>query len=536
MLKALLIDDEINILRNFQSVIPWEDIGIEIVGLAENGAKAMELVDIYKPDIVLSDISMPVMDGITFVQKLRERDTSCECIMLTGYQSFEYARSLMRYGVKEYLMKPINYEELERVVRRVAESILERRQKARNEEKAWGNVVSLVYEKILYDFLMNYTSITNHPLLTAEVPHLDETEYMLLLVDLEHYAKLSFGWDEKEQRLWNFAIYNVLREALILEKRTYTVLQMRQGEWCLLIEQVRGEKSDVEIDQAKKWANHIRECVKSNVKLEVSVGIYSHCLPISGLAAAYKRVQWEIHLSPGCNTIVTSKNPSCTTHLQIDVLWQITEDMISALKQFNRVKTEEVMEALNVHLKTIPDSLMLRVQQILHYLVLNLLREMREFNMFKQLEEESIWDKLSYSISAKDLLVVMNEMVNQCLDVFVSKKSNVALMESAKAYIHERMAKDLGIDELASTLGISNSYFSLLFKQHFGVTFVEYLTKLRMETAKSMLEEKERRVAQISESVGYLDGRYFIKIFHRYTGMTPSEYRASRKNIGCFHK
>ncbi|WP_171641517.1 response regulator transcription factor [Paenibacillus phytorum] len=536
MLKALLVDDEINILRNLGRVIPWEDIGIEIVGLAENGAKALELVDLYKPDIVLSDISMPVMDGITFVQKLRERDDSCECIMLTGYQSFEYARSLMRYGVKEYLMKPIDYEELERVVRRVAHSILVRRLKAKKEEKAWGNVVSLVYEKILYDFLMDYTSVATHPLLTAEGPHLDETEYMLLLVDLEHYAQLSLGWDEKEQRLWNFAIYNVLREALILEKRTYTVLQIRQGEWCLLIEQARGERSDVEINQAKKWANHIRECVKSNVKLEVSVGIHSHYLPVTGLAAVYKRVQWEIHLSPGCNTIVTSTNPNCTSQLQIDLLWQITEDMVFALKQCNRIKTKELMEALNDQLKKIPDSLMLRVQQILHYLVLNLLREMREFNMFKQLEEESIWDKLSYSISAKDLLVVLDEMVSKYLEVFVSKKSSVALMESAKAYIHERMAKDLGIDELASTLGISNSYFSLLFKQHFGVTFVEYLTKLRMETAKSMLEEKERRVAQISESVGYLDGRYFMKIFHRYTGMTPSEYRASRKNIACFHK
>ncbi|NQX71306.1 response regulator [Paenibacillus alba] len=532
MLKALLVDDEINILRNLQSVIPWENIGIEIVGTAENGAKALELVDRLRPDLVVSDISMPIMDGITFVQKLRERGIPSECVMLTGYQSFEYARSLMRYGVKEYMMKPVDYDELERVIRRTAASILEKELKAKQEQRVRNSAVNLVYEKNLHDLLLDCSSVDIHLTLDEEGKKLDldRAKYLLLLVDLEHYAQLSLGWDEKERKLWNFAIYNVLSEVLCSENRNYTVLQMREGEWCLLIEQAGDKLADEDINRAGSWAELIRESVRSSIKLDVHVSIYVEWIPISGLGNAYKRVHWESSLSPASVTYVAAAQGQGAAQIQLDMLWKLTEDMVTGLKQCSRMKTEEAMQALNTHLKIIPDSSLLRVRQIIHYFVLNLIREMREVNMLTQSEEDAIWVKLNQCIRVKDVLLVMNEMVSQCLVVFVSKKTSVVLMESAQAYIHEHMSKDIGIDELASTLGISNSYFSLLFKQHFGVTFVEYLTKLRMETAKAMLETKERRVAQVSKSVGYLDGRYFMKLFHRYTGMTPTEYRTSRRN------
>lgn len=532
MLKAMLVDDEINILRNLQVVIPWEEIGFEVIGLAGNGVIALEMAKKHRPDLVLTDIRMPVMDGIQLVGQLRELDMKCECIMLSGYQDFEYARSVMRYGIKEYMLKPIDYDELQEVVRRTAETIRAKRQQESNEQRKWGSFVSVAYEKILYDVLMDYTSVAAHPLLAAEGVHLEELEFALLLVDLDDYSRLSSAWSEQERKLWNFAIRNVLQEVLMGESRKYAVLQMREGEWCMLIEHRRGE-SDYGEEQARQWSERVRRAVLDNIKLDVSIGMYPRLVPSRQLTTVYKNVQRTIGLSPKEGLLMAADEAFRGTPESTAVWWNLAETIVSGLKQCDRRRTEEALQELNRHLKAMPDDSMRRVQQILHFLVLHLLREMREIDVLSQSDEEAIWNKIGRCAAPKDLLAVMNELINQSLRVVVGKKSSVVLMISAKDYIDKRLAADLSIEELADYLGISESYFSLLFKQHYGMTFVEYLTKLRMETAKSLLVTSDRNVAQIGESVGYIERRYFTKVFLKYTGMTPSEYRESKKALAA---
>jgi two-component system response regulator YesN len=276
----------------------------------------------------------------------------------------------------------------------------------------------------------------------------------------------------------------------------------------------------------------VREAVGHNVKLGVCIGICPRPVSADRLSEAYKSVQRSVSLAPGEGLLIAETEEAGERRESVDFLWQLVEAIVSGLKQCDRRQTEEALRSLNRHLRTIPDTALLRVQQILHFLVLHLLREMREMDVLPHAQEEAIWGKLGRCMGAKDLLAVMNELINQCLQVVVGKKSSVVLMISAKDYIDKKLSADLGIDELADYLGISGSYFSLLFKQHFGVTFVEYVTKLRMETAKSLLAVSDRSVTQIGESVGYLERRYFTKVFQKYTGMTPSEYRESKKPAG----
>jgi two-component system response regulator YesN len=119
-LKVLLVDDEINIIKNLQQVIPWEQMGIEVIGLAKNGVEALDYITEDCPDILFTDIRMPMMDGITLLKHVRQMNTKCEILMLTGYQDFEYARSAIQYRAREYILKPINYEALEEIVQQLA--------------------------------------------------------------------------------------------------------------------------------------------------------------------------------------------------------------------------------------------------------------------------------------------------------------------------------------------------------------------------------------------------------------------------------
>lgn len=127
MLKVLLVDDEAPILNNLNRVLPWQEMGMTVVGMARSGMEALRIAEEECPDLVLCDIRMPVMDGLTFVRKLREMGLRSEVLLLTGYQEFEYAREAIRLGVKEYICKPIHYEELGNKLREIGAQIRSRK-------------------------------------------------------------------------------------------------------------------------------------------------------------------------------------------------------------------------------------------------------------------------------------------------------------------------------------------------------------------------------------------------------------------------
>jgi two-component system, response regulator YesN len=527
-LKAILADDEPNILRNLQVVIPWDELEIDIVGTAKNGIEALELASLHNPDLVMSDIRMPQMDGITFVEKLRQINESCIVLMVTGYQDFEYARSLMRFGVSDYMLKPINYEELENKIRNLAEHIRAKKQSKLEEEQIWGKMKSLAYEKILYDVLMNYTEITPSTLLPIDEMDLENLTYFFAMIDVDEYSHRSLQWTEEERKLWNFAVRNVLQDSLVGKNLKFKVLQMREGEWCLLI-QFEAVEEQCTPHSMQQLAEQLQNDVLRTVKFDTSVGLYPEAVGIRKLSGVYKKLQRLMQFRLGKQQSVLiykdSKEPS-DTHI---TLWYLVEEIVTGLKQLKRVKTENALERLKSLLEGPPNSSFARAYQMLHFLILHLLRELREMNSINSHEEEKVWLKLDKSESIQHLLQVMVQLVSLGLEGTNKKKNSELLMAEAKEYIRTHYSMDFGIEDIASALGISSSYFSLLFKQQFGETFVEYVTKHRMELAKSMLLLSDKSITDIGKSVGYTERRYFTKVFQKFTGEIPSEFRDRRR-------
>lgn len=535
-LKAILADDEPNILRNLQAVIPWTELEIDIVGTAKNGVEALELSSLHGPDLVMSDIRMPLMDGITFVQKLREINEVCKVLMVTGYQDFEYARSLMRVGVSDYILKPINYEELENCIRKLACEIRESKAIKQQEQQKWGKMKNLAYEKILQDVLMNYTEISTHTLLPIDNRDLETMKYSFMMIDVDEYSQKSLPWSEQERKLWNFAVRNVMQDSLADYKAEYSVLQMREGEWCLLIQWDTGGEEDDGTQNAEphmpsnlyEVAIKLQKDVRESVKLGISVGFYPSAVGLRLLSDTYRKLQRFMQLNLDKQESVLlykeSKEPADAN----SSLWYLVEEIVTGLKQLNRTKTEDALNRLKDLLEGLPNSSFARAYQMLHFLILHVLRELREMNSLDVQEEEQVWHQLDKSESIQHLLQVMVQLAGIGLEGTNKKKNSELLMTAAKEYIRTQYSNDFGIEDIASSLGISSSYFSLLFKQHFGETFVEYVTKHRMELAKSMLLHSDKNITDIGRSVGYMERRYFTKVFQKFTGEIPSEYREKR--------
>lgn len=522
-LRVLLVDDEINIVRNLQKVIPWNQIGFSHVDTASNGVAAFQYVMENETDLILCDIRMPKMDGVTLLKKLREFGKECQVIMLTGYQDFDYVRTALKYGARDYMLKPINYEELQAVIAKLAVEIEEKKLEKMQEQKKWSKARNLAYEKFLFDVLSDYTSVSTRQFLFDDENKLDELEYTLLLVDMDGYSLISRDWNEDERKLRNFAIRNVLMDALSSYPFVYATLQTREGEWCVVIQHQKSA-SVYNAEQVHVWSKILQQAVLDHVKLSVSIGIYPSNVSITQLAEAYKQLQRAMHLSPQKHQILRLAEESEPNQLNYS-MWGMIEEIVSSVKVRDREKMEHAFQELNRTLKVISDQSLLRAEQILHFLILHLLREMRELHVLDEEEERKIWEMLDRSISVKNLLDIIHQLIHNSIHAGMNRKPSELLMLSAKDYIDKNLSADFGVDEISAYLGISGSYFSMLFKQHFGETFLEYLTRQRMELAKSLLVMSDKSIAQISKMTGYIERRYFTRVFYKYTNMTPTEYR-----------
>ncbi|MCZ8520449.1 MULTISPECIES: response regulator [Paenibacillus] len=414
ILRALLADDEPLIVETLRTVIPWASYGIDVVGEAENGAMALGMVKELLPDLVLCDIRMPKMDGLAFLEQTSLLPYDCHVIMLTGFQEFDYARKALQFGAKDFILKPIHYEELKGIIARMADEIRQTKREKQKELEQWKHFKHAAYEKYLHDVLMDYTKVPPQ-LFHGGEPAEAALEFAFLLVHLDDHDALAGTWTGSERKLYYFAVRNVLEVALLPYGLDYCVVQSREGEWCVLIQ---GDSPATWSEEAgRRWSAVLIEAVRSHVRLTVSVSICPCMVAIEELSGILKQLQRRLQVTEGTGQTV------------------------------------------------------------------------------------ALYPEGGSRRSAKQLVL------------------------SAQEYIADHLGSDLGLDEVARRLGMSGSHFSVLFKQQTGETFLEHVTRLRIERAKLLLSASGHSIMKISQMVGYGDRRYFNKVFCRLEGMSPSGYR-----------
>lgn len=548
-LKAMLVDDEKPILQNLQAVLPWADLDIEVVGLARNGVQALDIARRHRPDLILCDIRMPVMDGIEFLRRLRETDEEAEVVMLTGYQDFHYARSVIPYGVRDYVLKPIRYDELTALIERLAGAIRKRRQARDSEQSRLDQAMHLAYEKMLYDLLTDYAPDPPRRWIDGEDP--ERWRFVMMLADIDDYAQRCRGVRERERKMWLAAARDALRDALAAEGLRHAVLPMREGEWCVLI--VRGDVGSGEAgpgglaaqrdagpleagwcadglrERAGRWAALLQEAVQAHAGLPVTVGIHPAEIAIHELSRMFRSLQRMVHLAANRNRSVLWDDGAADEEATREELWGPVGQLVAALKRVERDRVEEAMRLLTARLQAESGRSLARAEKAAHFIALYLLREMRALGALNAEQEDEIWRLVELADRVSDMLAAVRRIVELSLETSERQKTGDRLMRIAKDYIDWNLSRDLGVDEVAGHLGISASYFSLLFKQHFGATFLEYVTAERVELAKSLLLLTNRSISDIGRSVGYAERRYFNKVFHKVTGELPSAWRERRK-------
>lgn len=530
-LKALLVDDEKPILQNLHAVLPWADLDIEVVGLARNGVQALDIARRHRPDIILCDIRMPVMDGIEFLRRLRETDEEAEVVMLTGYQDFNYARSVIPYGVRDYVLKPIRYDELTALIERLSHAIRERRRARDSQQSRLDQAMHLAYEKMLHDLLTDNAPVPPQRWIDGEEP--ERWRFVMMLADIDGYAQRCRGVPERERKMWLVAARDAMTDALAAEGLRHAVLPMREGEWCVLVELAgisgAGDGADELRERAGRWAVLLQEAAQAHAGFPLTVGIHPAEITIHDLSRVLRSLQRTVHLAADRNRSVLWNDGAAGEEASREELWGPVGQLIAALKRVERDRVEEALRLLTARLQAESSRSLARAEKAAHFIALYLLREMRALGALTAEQEDEIWRLVELADRVSDMLAAVRRIVELSLETTERQKTGDRLMHIAKDYIDRNLSRDLGVDEVAGHLGISASYFSLLFKQHFGVTFLEYVTAERVELAKSLLLLTDKSIADIGRSVGYAERRYFNKVFHKVTGELPSAYRERMK-------
>ncbi|MFD1953258.1 response regulator [Paenibacillus thailandensis] len=526
--KAVLVDDEPIILRSLEAAIPWRELGIDIAGQARNGEEALKLFREAKPDIVVSDIRMPSIDGIALMGEVMKSRPNLIFIVISGYGEFDYAREAIRQGAFDYLLKPIDHDELTEMIRKAVRRLDKDRQAKEETEKLMHSVqaLSLLARERMFAELIEGNQRPLQHLRWLESGMLEQPYYMAV-VRLDHYSAMNKQWTPEEKRLWLFAVRNILEEWSATHDGL-AAFPFHSGEWIVLF-------PDAAAAAKRQLGEDIVYLIKRYSKLSCSVGISRGVQGIDRLNDAYQSACAAFYqrFYSGQEGAFLDEGPATPGHDgdgdggSRPRLKRFEQSLIECIRTLDIPRTHAVLDEMRTELEAMaaPKELVRR------FIVEMAVVARREFEHLNLKIEHSADDLLQRLEDASTFRMAIGELGGALAgwieEVVAGNRHEdaAAAIEKARNYIDNRYHNDLGIDEVSEFVGLSAGHFCTLFKQITGYTFLEYVTHCRMEKAKYILKNTDVKVYQLAPLVGYQDPKYFTQVFKKITGMTPTEYR-----------
>jgi two-component system response regulator YesN len=533
--RALIVDDEPIIIESLGVAIPWDEWNVEIVGGARNGFEALELIRAHRPQLILTDVRMPGMNGIDLMREAAPCYAEGEhpaFIVLSGYAEFDYARQAIQCGARGYLLKPIDHEELGRLVASLVEELDRarfRRQRDSVLKRRLDELSQIAREHLI---ALRIHGEMSGPPAPVDVPELDES-YRLYLVAMDNHARMRKEWSPKDRRLWYYAVDNVLRE-WTRDNGGFVAFSHQEGEWVALFP---GDDPETAAARGRDMIDKLDRLLH----LSCSVGISAPHATIGRLPDAYRSARRAMmeRLYHGRKQVLldregTQDEPGRPDAVAVRVgkayPHHLEKRLLHGLQTLDMKALDEALAALSAELRASPSAE--TVNRVLRELSIVVSRYAEEV---LGLGEDAAWPDLTERVEECDTLEEKVETIRayvtaKCREWTESapsrEREHERLIAGAIRYMQEHYRRDLGLEEVSDAVGLSYSHFSMLFREKTGMTFLEYLTRLRMEKACDLLRNTRMKVYQIAPMVGYQEPKYFMQVFKRTVGMTPSEYRA----------
>lgn len=531
--KVMIIDDEEEVREAIKRTLPWEELGFLVTDTAENGEEALEKADLMSPDVVLTDIQMPFMDGLTFCHHLKEKISNVKIVIFSGYDEFEYAKEAIKLEVEEYLLKPVDKEELKRVFLRLKQTLDEERDQRRNInrlQKYYSESLPLLKEQFLTGLLFHRLSNT----------------------EIEEYHSLYGGMDRDGRyavMVLNFKEANnesmIDSKLLPLSIKTMAEEDLSRNFQCELVNHlgtviaVVWMKSEVSMSLLIRSAQRICKEGQRVLGINLCAGVGRTYTGLQKLHYAYEEgksaAEYSVFL--GANQVIYIEDIEKDT-IEGDL---VDEKLIDGILRAIKVGSKEELQTALVEfiqgISRLSDP-MLQMRVSYAEIIVKLIRLCKAYHLpilhNGQFEEEV----LKGSDKINTLALMKERLEGYCLNIqeqirAEQKDSSKVLASKAREYILQNYKdSSCSVEKVCHSIGISAAYFALIFKKEMGTSFVNYLTKVRMEQAEQLLMTTQEKAYIIAGQVGYDEPNYFSYAFKKYYGVSPIRYRAhqSEKN------
>ncbi len=543
MYRLLIVDDEPTVRAGLRAYFDWASYGIEVAGEAEDGDIALEMVVRDQPDLILTDVRMLNMDGITMAHRVTEQFPAVKIIFVSGHDDADYLKSAMKLSAVDYIFKPVNLQELTAVIKRVVDDLdAERSERLHRQELLikLKEGMPLLREKFLLSMIGGGAPKSE---LAERVSFLGlrlpvEASYWVMVVSVDDLADVLASRSERDRQLLWYSARNIFQELLDMHMQGYA-LEHRTGEivGVLQLQEPSGDSVTEAAESLLSLAGELRANLDRWLKIGVTIGISDMTSGLPGLASAYKQAReaadykWYL----GKNRIITmdsleSAGPENGAK-QYD--YELNEKLMAALKAGNEGKLEEAVDIIFASMScSRPDGLKYG-RNLCMQLVLatrQLLMELGAVDAALEEEEAELKEALYQKETLKDMRALMETYLEAVGErIRVTRSGKVAnVVERVRAYIEEHYADGgLTVADIGKAVYLSSTYVSLLFKQETGQTVGEYLTHVRVAKAKELLRDPKYKFYDICYAIGYTDPSYFTKLFKKMTGVTPSAYRDS---------
>ncbi len=502
-LKMLIVDDEPLICEGLSRTIPWNDLNIEVIGTAQNGKQAIEIIEEKKIDIVITDVHMPELDGIGLSRIIAKNHPEIRIVIISGYDEFEYARQAIRIGVKDYLLKPVDIDELLQLIEKVKLDIEQSRKKEIDNEETL----------LLHYLTQQLFHLIDRQQLDKKL-NLQVYEYQLMLIERKAYMDHQMNHEEWKEKI---------RQVLVSNEVAFVLMKMHENQLLVLFFD-QNNLDKVQLGQITEKLPEMRD-------MNMLIGLSSFYRDLTNVRSVYNALIDRLDFFRGTHRQIVTE----TEKIDRNQHYQINEKVITALGEQLFQSDEAMLEEITEQLFNEFTENCLTLEQMIEQLqeVLRQLKERGEHTMLEQVElgVDKHIDSLIYnSVPAlKTLLIEDLERLKSCVRQL---NQNHRIIHQAKQYIEENYQKDIKAIEVAEAHFITPNYFSLLFKQETGCNYSEYLNTIRINKAKALLLDTPNKVFEIAEYVGYREYKYFVQVFKNFVGMTPTQYR----RIHCVKK
>lgn len=535
-IKVFLVEDEVIIRSGVKKSINWEQEGYEFVGEASDGELAYPMILKEKPDILITDIRMPFMDGLELSRLVKKELPDIKILILSGYDEFEHAKKAIKIGVTEYLLKPISAAKLTEVLNAVAETI-----RQENEEK---NLLETYFaemrENTERDKMRLFGKLLMGDLSMGEILEAGERFGMNLgascykivlfkiLANLENHVYAEQMVD---------ACSSVEQAASMMEG-VYVFQRGVEG-WAFLLT-AQDEKSMEE--SAKILYQNLKQAMKNYTQLEYFGGIGSTVPRIRSLKQSFREADraFAARFVEEANQIISQKEfekNQMEEGLKMQGVVQIGKSREMLQKFLSNGTREEVKAFSDAYISRIEEE-NIRSTMVRQYVVIDvcivILSFCERISSANRLQEEAeelqkMMQKIhSLSEIKKYVVRLLNEAI-ELRDAESGRRYSDLIAAAKKEIENHYMTEEISLNTVAISVGMSPSYFSSIFSKEAGKTFVEYLTEVRIEKAKEFLMCSSMKTSEIGYEVGYKDPHYFSYIFKKVQGCSPKEYRARGK-------